>query len=59
VSSERFANPHERVAEQWSPVRADQVGVAEAARPESVLDAWRVQLVRCRAFSGAGARSGG
>jgi hypothetical protein len=40
-------------------VRADQVGVAETPRPESALDAWRVQLVRCRAFSGAEARSGG
>jgi hypothetical protein len=40
-------------------VRADQVGVAETPRPESAMDAWRVQLVRCRAFSGAEARSGG
>ena len=40
-------------------VGADQVGVAETPRPESALDAWRVQLVRCRAFSGAEARSGG
>ena len=40
-------------------VGADQVGVAETPRPESALDAWRVRLVRCRAFSGAEARSGG
>ena len=53
-----YTNPPE-VEPGGFGVRADQVGVAETARPESALDAWRVRLVRCRAFSGAEARSGG